>query len=50
MFAAGLLFPNSSAIEETLEARGVLAQLKARIRSEVFAALDDEVGPRALSL
>ncbi|KAG9277347.1 lisH domain-containing protein FOPNL [Astyanax mexicanus] len=31
-----------SALREALEARGVLGQLKARIRSEVFRALDDQ--------
>ncbi|XP_036404737.1 lisH domain-containing protein FOPNL [Megalops cyprinoides] len=31
-----------SALKETLEARGVLGQLKARIRAEVFKALDDQ--------
>ncbi|XP_026070090.1 lisH domain-containing protein FOPNL-like [Carassius auratus] len=31
-----------TALRETLEARGVLGQLKARIRAEVFRALDDE--------
>ncbi|XP_077575223.1 centrosomal protein 20 [Stigmatopora nigra] len=30
------------AIRETLESRGVLDQLKARIRAEVFGALDDQ--------
>uniref|UniRef100_A0A8C1BKT2 Centrosomal protein 20 n=1 Tax=Cyprinus carpio carpio TaxID=630221 RepID=A0A8C1BKT2_CYPCA len=35
-----------SALRETLEARGVLGQLKARIRAEVFSALDDESAPR----
>ncbi|XP_033907481.2 centrosomal protein 20-like [Acipenser ruthenus] len=31
-----------SALKETLESRGVLGQLKARIRAEVFNALDDQ--------
>ncbi|XP_035258911.1 lisH domain-containing protein FOPNL [Anguilla anguilla] len=31
-----------AALKETLEARGVLGQLKARIRAEVFNALDDQ--------
>ncbi|KAI1896048.1 hypothetical protein AGOR_G00090790 [Albula goreensis] len=31
-----------AALKETLEARGVLGQLKARIRAEVFNALDDK--------
>uniref|UniRef100_A0A1A8GXA1 Centrosomal protein 20 n=1 Tax=Nothobranchius korthausae TaxID=1143690 RepID=A0A1A8GXA1_9TELE len=35
-----------SAVRETLEARGVLGQLKARIRAEVFSALDDQREPR----
>uniref|UniRef100_A0A673I056 Fgfr1op N-terminal like n=1 Tax=Sinocyclocheilus rhinocerous TaxID=307959 RepID=A0A673I056_9TELE len=35
-----------SALRETLEARGVLGQLKARIRAEVFSALDDQSTPR----
>ncbi|XP_056606549.1 lisH domain-containing protein FOPNL [Triplophysa dalaica] len=35
-----------SALRETLEARGVLQQLKARIRAEVFSALDDQSAPR----
>nr|XP_057931459.1 lisH domain-containing protein FOPNL [Doryrhamphus excisus] len=30
------------AVRETLESRGVLGQLKARIRAEVFGALDDQ--------
>ncbi|XP_051986703.1 lisH domain-containing protein FOPNL [Xyrauchen texanus] len=34
------------ALRETLEARGVLGQLKARIRAEVFSALDDQTAPR----
>lgn len=34
------------ALRETLEARGVLGQLKARIRAEVFNALDDQSEPR----
>ncbi|XP_023145206.2 lisH domain-containing protein FOPNL [Amphiprion ocellaris] len=34
------------AVRETLEARGVLGQLKARIRAEVFSALDDQREPR----
>lgn len=34
------------ALTETLEARGVLQQLKARIRAEVFSALDDQSAPR----
>ncbi|XP_041959872.1 lisH domain-containing protein FOPNL isoform X2 [Alosa sapidissima] len=33
-------------MRETLEARGVLGQLKARIRAEVFSALDDQSEPR----
>ncbi|XP_040000990.1 lisH domain-containing protein FOPNL isoform X2 [Xiphias gladius] len=34
------------AVRETLESRGVLGQLKARIRAEVFSALDDQREPR----
>lgn len=29
-------------MRETLESRGVLGQLRARIRAEVFSALDDQ--------
>ncbi|TRY92869.1 hypothetical protein DNTS_029148 [Danionella cerebrum] len=35
-----------SALRETLETRGVLGQLKARVRAEVFSALDDPNTPR----
>ncbi|XP_018595126.1 centrosomal protein 20 [Scleropages formosus] len=35
-----------TALKETLESRGVLGQLKARIRAEVFHALDDTSEPR----
>ncbi|XP_062852554.1 lisH domain-containing protein FOPNL [Trichomycterus rosablanca] len=31
-----------SALKESLEARGVLAQLRARMRAEVFSILDDD--------
>uniref|UniRef100_A0A8C6TE76 Centrosomal protein 20 n=1 Tax=Neogobius melanostomus TaxID=47308 RepID=A0A8C6TE76_9GOBI len=34
------------AVRETLESRGVLGQLKARIRAEVFSALEDKQPPR----
>mmetsp|Transcript_84832 Transcript_84832/g.245281 ORF Transcript_84832/g.245281 Transcript_84832/m.245281 type:complete len:178 (-) Transcript_84832:329-862(-) len=34
------------ALVETLETRGVLGQVKAKVRAEIFAALDDEVCPR----
>lgn len=34
------------AVRETLESRGVLSQLKARIRAEVFSVLDDRREPR----
>lgn len=34
------------AVRETLESRGVLGQLKARIRAEVFSALEDQPQPR----
>ncbi|KAG7214536.1 hypothetical protein INR49_023051 [Caranx melampygus] len=37
---------NVSAVRDTLESRGVLGQLKARIRAEVFSALDDQREPR----
>ena len=30
------------ALIETLETRGVLGQVKAKVRAEIFAALDDE--------
>lgn len=30
-------------LKETLDARGSLSQIKARIRAEIFAALDDQV-------
>uniref|UniRef100_A0A8C9BE31 Centrosomal protein 20 n=1 Tax=Phocoena sinus TaxID=42100 RepID=A0A8C9BE31_PHOSS len=33
-------------LKDTLEKRGVLGHLKARIRAEVFNALDDESEPR----
>ncbi|XP_030068132.1 centrosomal protein 20 [Microcaecilia unicolor] len=33
-------------LKDTLEKRGVLGQLKARIRAEVFSALDDHHEPR----
>ncbi|XP_059979905.1 centrosomal protein 20 isoform X3 [Lagenorhynchus albirostris] len=35
-------------LKDTLEKRGVLGHLKARIRAEVFSALDDESEPRPL--
>ncbi|CAL8388555.1 unnamed protein product [Arctogadus glacialis] len=35
-----------SAVRDTLESRGVLNQLKARIRAEVFSALEDGSEPR----
>lgn len=31
-------------LKETLETRGSLGQIKARIRAEIFSALDDQVG------
>jgi lisH domain-containing protein FOPNL len=34
------------ALRETLEARGSLQQVKARIRAEIYNALDDDVQPR----
>ncbi len=33
-------------LKETLEARGSLGQIKARIRAEIFAALDDQDVPK----
>ena len=33
-------------VKETLENRGSLTQIKARIRGEVFNALDDQTEPR----
>ncbi|XP_062915142.1 lisH domain-containing protein FOPNL isoform X1 [Mobula hypostoma] len=33
-------------LKETLEKRGVMGQLKAQIRAEVFSALDDQSEPR----
>ncbi|XP_072039312.1 centrosomal protein 20-like [Amphiura filiformis] len=33
-------------LKSTLEKRGVLGQIKARVRAEVFSALDDETDPR----
>uniref|UniRef100_A0A8D2DFY9 Centrosomal protein 20 n=1 Tax=Sciurus vulgaris TaxID=55149 RepID=A0A8D2DFY9_SCIVU len=33
-------------LKDTLEKRGVLGHLKARIRAEVFSALDDDREPR----
>jgi lisH domain-containing protein FOPNL len=38
-----IIFP---AVRDTLESRGVLNQLKARIRAEVFSALEDGSEPR----
>merc|ERR1719333_785070 len=34
------------ALVETLDRRGVLGQVKAKVRAEIFAALDDEHAPR----
>ncbi|XP_040041872.1 centrosomal protein 20 [Gasterosteus aculeatus] len=34
------------AVRDTLESRGVMGQLKARIRAEVFSALDEQREPR----
>ena len=36
----------TSAVRDTLESRGVLDQLKARLRAEVFSALEDRSEPR----
>lgn len=41
-----LLFFLSIVLTDTLDKRGVLGQLKARVRAEVFAALDDQNEPR----
>ncbi|KAL9985747.1 hypothetical protein ACROYT_G008188 [Oculina patagonica] len=35
-----------SVLKETLENRGVLGQIRARVRAEVFGALDDQTEPR----
>lgn len=35
-----------NALKESLESRGVLGDLKARIRAEIFNALDDQEGSR----
>ncbi|XP_043945096.1 centrosomal protein 20 isoform X2 [Protopterus annectens] len=35
-----------SVLKESLEKRGVMGQLKARIRAEIFSALDDQNEPR----
>ncbi|XP_002733287.1 centrosomal protein 20-like [Saccoglossus kowalevskii] len=35
-----------SVLKETLENRGVLGQIQARVRAEVFNALDDQTDPR----
>ncbi|XP_070580957.1 centrosomal protein 20-like [Ptychodera flava] len=35
-----------SVLKETLENRGALGQIKARIRAEIFNALDDQTDPR----
>ena len=40
--AANFLFFLLAVVKETLENRGVMSQLKARIRAEVFRALDDQ--------
>lgn len=37
-------------LKETLDARGSLNQIKARIRAEIFAALDDQVATLPWSL
>ena len=50
MLFSELLFyvslPSISVIKETLENRGVLGQIKARIRAEVFNSLDDHADSR----
>jgi lisH domain-containing protein FOPNL len=38
------IFDLKDALLETLEAKGVLGQLKARVQAEVFKALDETVG------
>ena len=37
-------------LKETLENRGVLGQIRARVRAEVFGALDDQVSEVLISL
>ena len=32
-----------AAVRQALEARGVLGQLRARVRAEIFRAIDDDV-------
>lgn len=47
LFKSDIYIPQSiSAIKETLESRGVWAQLKAGMRAEVFSALDHQGRPR----
>lgn len=43
-------FFRCTVLKETLENRGVLDQLRARIRAEVCSALDDQVGKTELNL
>lgn len=40
-------FTFASVLKETLENRGVLGQIRARVRAEVFSALDDQVSYQA---
>ncbi|XP_058706009.1 centrosomal protein 20 isoform X2 [Poecile atricapillus] len=42
----GPTFRGHPVLKDTLEKRGALAQIKARIRAEVFNALDDQSEPR----
>ena len=38
------------ALKETLESKGVLGQIKARVRAEIFASLDEQVGAKGIAL
>ena len=42
-FFLPLNFSFALVLKETLENRGVLGQIRARVRAEVFGALDDQV-------
>lgn len=41
-----MYFAFASVLKETLENRGVLGQIRARVRAEVFGALDDQVSDK----
>ena len=45
MLSTNLECENGDVLKDTLENRGVLGQVKARIRAEIFAALDDNSLP-----